>query len=221
MARKYKLYLFDLDGTLLDSDQLLIEVFHKFYSLYKPADFKVDDANILTFSGPQITETLKKEFPEMDQDFMLGEWKKYSSEYTIKCIKLFEGADNLLRLMSEKKIKFGIVTNKHKSATEFTLKVLKIDDLNIYCVCADDVKNLKPNPEGIYKAMEYFDVPNKEDVIYIGDSIYDYLTAKNAGVNFGLVSWSTRELPKDAKVDLLIEKYETFAKDFEWKTLKL
>ena len=68
---KYKLYLFDLDGTLLDSDQMLIETFRDLYKIYKPKDYVIDEKKIITFSGPPIRETLQKEFPEYDQEMML------------------------------------------------------------------------------------------------------------------------------------------------------
>lgn len=214
MAKKYKLYLFDLDGTLLDSDQMLKVTFHQLYKLYKPENYVIDDDHILTFSGPQISETLKNEFPDQDLDFMLGEWKKYSKVNYDKYVTLYPGAEELMCLMNKKNILFAIITNKHRYATDYALDLVGINDLNIYCVCADEVKNLKPHPEGIFKAMEHFGVINKHDVIYIGDSMYDYLTARNAGVDFGLVSWSPRKLEKDCKIDLKIEKYADFAGDF-------
>lgn len=213
-SKHYKLYLFDLDGTLLDSDELLRVTFHQLYKLYKPADYVIDDNRILTFSGPQITETLLKEFPDKDQELMLNEWLKYSSLNYVKYSRLYPGAESLLRKLSQKEINYGIVTNKHSKATRYTYGVLKIDDLNIFSICADDVTNLKPAPDGIYEAMKHFGIEDKSQVIYIGDSIFDYLTAKNAGIDFGFVNWSPRKLPEDSKIDLLIEKYDTFAEEF-------
>ena len=207
MATKYKLFLFDLDGTLLDSDEMLRVTFHTLYKLYKP-EYKIDDKHILTFSGPQIRDTLLQEFPNQNQELMMSEWRKYSSENYIKCSKLYPGANEILRKMSEKQILFAIITNKHRSGTDYVLEQMKLDDLNIFCVCADEAGKLKPEPDGIYAAMKHFGVEDKKDVIYIGDSVYDYLTAKNAGVDFGFVSWSPRKLPDDAKVDLLIDDFD-------------
>jgi len=213
MATKYKLYLFDLDGTLLDSDEMLRVTFHTLYKLYKP-EYKIDDKHILTFSGPQIRDTLLQEFPDKDQELMLSEWRKYSNENYVKYGKLYPGAEAILRKMSEKNVLFSIITNKHRFATDYTLKLMKIDDLNIFCVCADEAGKLKPEPDGIYMAMKQFGITNKKDVIYIGDSVYDYLTAKNAGVDFGFVGWSPRRLPEDAKVDLLIKDFDSWSKEF-------
>lgn len=214
-AKKYKLYLFDLDGTILDSDELIRLAFHELYSLYKPKDFVIDDNKLLSFSGPQISQTLSNEFPEQDLDFMLKEWKRVSQKYYDQTAKLYEGAYDLLKLMKEKKINFGIVTSKHRYATDYSFKLLGLDKLELFCVCADEVKNIKPDPEGIYYAMKYFGVENKSDVVYIGDSIYDFLTAKNAEVDFGFVTWSPRVLPNFCHPDLKIRKYAEFAEDFK------
>lgn len=214
-AKKYKLYLFDLDGTLLDSDEMLIKTFHELYKLYKPSDFIIDDNHILSFSGPQISETMQNEFPEKDLDFMLAEWKRLSPGYYEQTAKLYEGAEDLLRLMKNKGIKFGIITNKHRYATDFALKLMGLDDLDIFCICADEVSKLKPDGEGIEKAMQHFGIENKDEVVYIGDTIYDFLTAKNANVNFGFVTWSPRVLPNFCHPDLKIRSYAEFAGDFE------
>ena len=74
--KQYKLYLFDLDGTLLDSDKMIIETFRELYKIYRP-DFHPDDSHILQFSGPQIRESLAKEFPNEDLEKMLSEYQPY------------------------------------------------------------------------------------------------------------------------------------------------
>ena len=80
-------------------------------------------------------------------------------------------------------------------------------------MCADDVKELKPAPEGIFKAMEHFGVKNKEDVIYIGDCYTDYISAHNAGVDFGYIAWSPRPIKDDIEIDVKIDNYARFAEE--------
>ena len=63
--------------------------------------------------------------------------------------------------------------------------------------------------------MEHFGIKNKDDVIYIGDGMFDYLTAKNAGVNFGYVTWSPRAIALDAKIDVEIDSYSEFAEEIK------
>ena len=205
--KKYKLYIFDLDGTLLDSDKMLIETFHYLYKKYKPTDYVIDDNKIITFSGPQIRDTLKQEFPELDQEMMLKEWRVESVKNYPKFTKLFPGAIELLSTLVEKGIYTAIYTNKHRFATDEAFKLFGISDLDIWSVTGDDVKTQKPNPEGLEIAMNHFGIKDRKEVIYIGDSVYDARTAENAGVDFGLVSWTPRKLPDNCKIDWKIDSF--------------
>ena len=209
---KYKLYLFDLDGTLLDSDPMLVETFHYLYKKFKPADYVIDEEKIKTFSGPQIRDTLAKEFPETDQEIVFQEWRRESRKNYPNFTKLFPGAYALLSTLVEKKIPTAIITNKHRFAYDEAMPAFGIDKLNIYSVCADEAGGLKPAPDGIFQCMKHFGITNKKDVLYIGDSVFDYNTSKNAGVDFGLVSWTPRELPKNAEISVKIDTFEEFAR---------
>ena len=208
----YDLILFDLDGTLLDSDQMIIETFKELYPIYRP-NYHPSIEHILSFSGPQITETLKKEFPDLDQEMMLKEFRERSTRNYDKYSKLYPGVEEMLKTLCKKNVKFGVVTNKHRYATNYTYSLFKINDLIPFTICADEVKNLKPAGDGILQCMKHFGVNDKEKVLYVGDGQIDYLTAKNAGVKFGYVDWSTRKLDQDAKVDLHIQNYQQFLEE--------
>ena len=214
MVTKYKLYLFDLDGTLLDSDQMLVETFHYLYKVYKPKDFVVDEKKIITFSGPPIRITLANEFPELDQEELLKIWRRESIKNYPLFTKLFPGALEILSTLVEKNIKCAIVTNKHRVAADESFKLFGIADLGIWSVSGDDIKEQKPSPEGIFLAMNHFGIKDKKDVIYIGDSVYDARTAENAGVDFGLVSWTPRKLPEDCKITWKIDSFSDLARSF-------
>ena len=211
--KQYKLYLFDLDGTLLDSDKMLIATFRELYKIYRPG-FNPDDSYIRKFSGPQISETLANEFPNESLEKMLDEYRNRSKKYYVQYVTLFPGGKELIEKMIAKGIKFGVITNKHRYATIYTYELLGLEKFNIYSVCADDVVNLKPHPEGVERAMKDFGIEDKKDVIYIGDGLFDYLTAKNSGVDFGFVSWSPR-YNKEMKIDAKIDDFKKFAEEIE------
>lgn len=208
----YKLFLFDFDGTLLDSDHMIVVTFQELYAKYKP-DYNATIEHMLSFSGPPIRETLLNEFPNEDQNVMFNEFVKYSTINYDKYVKPFPDVINMLTLLKEKHIKFGLITSKARKATDYALKLTKLDGLFDFIICADEVKNVKPDPEGVLLAMKHFDVLNKDDVIYIGDSMYDYLTSKNAGVKFGYVTFSPRKLDKNCEIDLRINSFKEFMED--------
>ena len=208
----YKLILFDFDGTLLDSDQMLVVTFKQLYEKYKPG-FHPSDDYILKFSGPQIVDTLKHEFPDLDQKMMFDEWVKYSTENYIKTTKLFPYVKEMLTSFKKNHVKYGLITSKARAATDFAIKLVGLDGLLDFSITASEVKNFKPDPEGIFLAMKHFNVLNKEEVLYVGDGIYDYETAKNAGVKFGYVTFSPRKLNPNSKIDVLIHSFKEFEKE--------
>ena len=212
--KEYKLYIFDLDGTLLDSDPMLVETFHYLYRKFKPSDYVIDEAKITTFSGPQIRDTLAREFPEIDQEVVFQEWRRESRKNYPNFTKLFPGAYDLLSTLVEKKIPTAILTNKHRIAYDEALPAFGLDKLNIYSVCANEAGGLKPAPDGVFQCMKHFGIMNKKDVLYIGDSVFDYDTSKNAGVDFGLVSWTPRKLPKNTEISVKIDSFDEFSRNF-------
>ena len=208
----YDLILFDLDGTLLDSDQMIIETFKELYPLYRP-DYHPSVEHILSFSGPQITETLKKEFPDGDQKLLLKEFRERSTKNYVKYSKLYPGVEEMIAELNRRQIPFGVVTNKHRYATDYTYELFGINGLIPFTVCADEVKHLKPAGDGIHQCMEHFGIKDPQKVLYVGDGQIDFLTAKNAGVKFAYVDWSTRRLEKDAIIDLHIKNYQQFLEE--------
>ena len=208
----YDLILFDLDGTLLDSDQMIIETFRELYPLYRPG-YNPSDEHILTFSGPQIHETLKKEFPDGDQEFLRNEFKRLSKKNYEKYCKLFPGVKEMFEELNKQKIPFAIVTNKHRYATDYTYQLLGIEGMVPLTVCADEVEHLKPAPDGVFECMEHFGVKDPQKVLYVGDGKIDYETAKNSGVKFALVDWSPRHLEPGSKIDVHIKNFQQFLEE--------
>ena len=186
---------------------MLFETFHYLYKKFKSKDFVIDEKKIITFSGPQIRDTLKQEFPELDQSFILEEWRKESKKNYPVFTKLYPGAYEILSTLVEKSVPVAIITNKHRDAYDGAMPIFGIDKLHIFSVCADEAGRLKPYPDGVFKCMEHFGIKNKEDVIYIGDSKFDYDTAKNAGVDCGIVSWSPRKLPENCRISAKIHSF--------------
>ena len=208
----YKLFLFDFDGTILDSDQMIVVTFKQLYDKYRGGK-QAPLEHVLTFSGPPIRRTLKQEFPDLDQDMMFDEFVKYSTVNYDKYVKPFPYVIEMLKAFKEHGIKYGLITSKARGATDYALKLTHLDELFDFVVCSDEVKNVKPDPEGVLLAMKHFDVLNKNEVLFIGDNMFDYLTSKNAGVKFGYVTFSPRKLDKDAHIDVPIDNFKKFKED--------
>ena len=190
---KYKLLLFDLDGTLCDTDEMIVQTMHAIYKEYKPVKERTRE-ELYYFSGPPIRETLKNEFPNQDPDLMYDVFKRVSKDFYAPCVKAYKDEIEVLRALKENGYLLGVVTNKGRPLTIYSLEICAILPFFDIIVSADDVKNPKPDAEGTLMAMKALNVDDKKDVLYIGDNDIDYFTAENAGVDAMLVSWGPREI---------------------------
>lgn len=190
---KYKLLLFDLDGTLCDTDEMIVQTMRAIYKEYKPAKERTRE-ELYYFSGPPIRETLKNEFPDQDPDLMYDVFKRVSKDFYAPCVKAYKDEIEVLRALKENGYLLGVVTNKGRPLTIYSLEICAILPFFDIIVSADDVKNPKPDAEGTLMAMKALNVDDKKDVLYIGDNDIDYFTAENAGVDAMLVSWGPREI---------------------------
>ena len=204
--RKYKVLLFDLDGTLCDTDEMLIQSFLALYKKYRPVKIRTRE-ELIYFSGPPIKKTLVDEFPDYSFEEIYKAFQETSRELYLPYVKAFDGEIETLKKLKEAGILLGVVTNKGAPLTKYSLEVAHIEDLFDVVISADDVAIPKPDPTGIYKALEKLNIKNKEEVLYIGDNDIDYVTASNAGVDTLLVTWGPRKINVLDKAKYLAKSY--------------
>ncbi len=209
---KYSVLLFDLDGTVADTDQMIVETMNILYDLYRGGR-RTPVEEIYYFSGPPIYDTLNKEFPNQDFDFMHAEFRRVSVELYPKTVKPYPQCKEVLLSLKKKGYKLGLVTNKIHSSTLLCLKLIDLENIFDSLICYDDIRRPKPHGEPIFKAMEELGESNLNKVLYIGDNKLDLETADNAGVDGALVTWGPRKLDPSLKPKMFISSY----KDLERK----
>ena len=203
---KYKYILFDMDGTIANTDSLIIESMNILYDKYRNGK-RTPVEEIYYFSGPPIAGTLKKEFPNMDNDFMVQEFSRISKDLYPQLMTGYPHCREVLLDFKKHGIKLGVVTNKMREMTLYCLKLINLDDIFDVVVGYDDVKIGKPNQEGLLKALGFLQAKDLQESIYIGDNKIDFDTANNAGIDCGLVGWGPRILPKDIKPTFIFQDY--------------
>lgn len=207
MNKKYQVLLFDLDGTIADTDEMIVQTMNTLYVLYRNGK-RTPREQIYYFSGPPIYETLNKEFPNCDMEFMHSEFRRISKELYPSLVKCYPHARDTLIKLKENGYKLGIVTNKIHSSTLYCLELIGLKDIFESLVCYDDVINHKPHEESILVSLNNFQASDLSKVLYIGDNESDLKCANNAHVDCALVSWGPRKLPKDLKPTFFISSFE-------------
>jgi len=185
-AMKYKYILFDLDGTLLNTNKLIIESFK--YTLKKHLDINIDDSDILKYFGEPLMVTLERFSKEKAKE-MFDTYIKYNESIHDDMVEVFGDVESLLEEILKMGCKTAVVTSKRKALAERGLRLFDLlkyfDDI----IALEDTEKHKPDPEPILEAISRLNA-NKNEALMVGDSEFDIKCAKNAGVDSVFVSWS-------------------------------
>ena len=206
MPKKYDVILLDMDGTIAYTDEMLLRTFHTLYDLYNPSARKPDE-EIIYFSGPPLSITLPREFPNQDYQFMHDEFIRISTPLYEECVTLYEDELKVLSRLKNAGYKLGVVTNKNHKMAAYVLKLLNLDNLIDYLVGGGDTLQSKPDPEGIYLAMDKLGGV-KEKTLYVGDNDIDFYTADHAGVDSMICTWGPRTLTVLDKCTYKVNSYK-------------
>ncbi|WP_018921935.1 pyrophosphatase PpaX [Salsuginibacillus kocurii] len=180
--------LFDLDGTLVDTNDLIIASFEHTLASYGYNDFTKED--ILSFIGPPLDETFRTIDHEQAED-MVATYREHNIAHHDSLIKEYEGVLETVRTLYEQQYKLAIVTTKRERTAHMGLKAAGLAPYFETVVTWNDVKNTKPDPEPLNLAMEKLGVSPRETAM-VGDSHYDIVGAKNAGTQAVGVAWSIK-----------------------------
>ncbi|WP_232192559.1 pyrophosphatase PpaX [Thermoanaerobacter mathranii] len=194
--------LFDLDGTIIDTNELIIESFK--YTIQKHLGYIIQPEEVTPYFGEPLQITLKR-FSQDKWELMVDTYRRYNEFNHDKYTRIRQDVKAALELMYKNGIKMGIVTSKRR---ELAVRGLKLFDLEKYfkvIVALEDTERHKPHPDPIVKALEVLNA-NKEETLMVGDSPYDILCASNAGVKSVAVKWTILpfNLLEEAKPDYVI-----------------
>lgn len=201
---KINTLLFDLDGTLINTNELIIESFLHTLNKYYPDKYKRED--VFPFIGPTLYETFESINPEKMEE-MVEVYRKFNHEQHDKLVTEFETVFETIQILKEKGFKLGIVTTKIRTTVNMGLKLTKLDQFFDVVVTLDDVEHAKPNPEPIFKALEQLDA-KPEEAIMVGDNHHDIGAGKNAGTKTAGVAWSIkgRDYIESFQPDYVLDK---------------
>lgn len=214
MLKKYRTLLFDMDGTLVDTDDLIRQTFIRLYRKYRPG-YQASPEQMFLFSGPPIGETLRHEFPQQNQEALLKEFHDISWKLYPQCLKTYPHAKETLQSLRKEGYHLGIVTNKIHQTTLYCLQLLGFDNIFDAIIGFDDVIHSKPQGEGIEKAMQILKETDHHRVLYIGDNDIDFMTGQNAGVDVALVQWGPRKINPLLKPRYRIQSFKNL-----WEVLQ-
>lgn len=189
---RYKLALFDLDGTVLDTLEDLTDATNAAMAMHGYPTHSIDA--VRSFVGNGIGNLIRSALPEgtNEAEFhtVLGDFKKYYGEHCADKTKPYDGVLEMLRTLRAAGVQTAVVSNK----ADFAVKALVERYFKgLFDIAIGEREGVarKPAPDSVLEVMRELGADAAE-CVYIGDSDVDVLTAKNAGVDGIFVTWGFR-----------------------------
>lgn len=179
--------LFDIDGTLVDSNYLHIDAWDRaFVEIGHPVDLWRIHRSIGMDSGKLLERLLGTDAASLGEDAK----KLHSTRYLSSTDRLrpISGSTELLAELARRGHSVVLATSAPEEELKILLGVLEVDDSVQAVTSSEDVGTAKPDPDIIQSALEKAGV-SADQAVMVGDSVWDVEAAKRAGVqSIGVLS---------------------------------
>lgn len=177
--RLYKkpLVLFDLDGTLINSQNLVFETFRQVFKELKP-DYKLSEEELYTFFGPTLEVTFSKYFKESEVESVIERYQQINRSLHDKLLEPIPNAQKMVKELHKSGYKMAVVSNKRHAMVEKGLKSSGLDKYFDLVMGKEDLPKPKPSASGLIEASVLMHTGH-DDIVYVGDNAADVVAAKN------------------------------------------
>ncbi len=201
-------FLFDLDGTLIDSVQLILDSFRHTLAAHGLPP-RSDDRWLAGVGTPLTAQFAEWKDDAGTMEALIETYREYNLANHDRMVRGYPGVPEAVRAIRRTGRSTGLVTSKNRRGALRGLRLVGLEDAMDVLVCADDVVNPKPHPEPVEKAVRLLGA-DPTTTVYAGDSIHDLHSGRGAGVWTAAVLWgpfSRRQL-EPAEPDFWLERPE-------------
>lgn len=188
---KKPIILFDFDGTLADTEGLILTSFQEVFDQYPPTK-PLSEEEQSSLLGMTLEASFKQWLPEHDTQELMALYRTHNQEHYHE-IKPMDQVLETLETLKAQGYKMGIVSSKMQEAVIKGLEILDMEDYFDVVVGFAEVANHKPDPQGILNAVTIMK-GYRDHAIYVGDTLNDIQAASAAQVF--AVGYSTNPIRK-------------------------
>lgn len=197
--------LFDLDGTLVDTNRLIIESFLHTIRVHQNREGRHEE--FVPYFGEPLIDMLERVAPGQAEE-LISTYREFNHRKHDELISGFAGTNETLSELKARGITLGVVTSKMRPLAQRGLQLFGLEQYFQAIVTMEDTTAHKPDPEPLLKALKILGRVT-EGVLYVGDATVDIKCARNAGVKSAAVMWSAlgREPLLQLKPDFILESF--------------
>jgi len=191
--REYQTYIFDLDGTLLNTLSDLAASTNYALRQYALPEHTTDD--VRRFVGNGVKKLIERAVPDgLDNpqfENVYATFRRHYMEHSLDTTRPYDGVLPMLATLKARGKRAAVVSNKMYEATQELCRHFFGDYVEVAIGEREDIKK-KPAPDTVNEAFRQLGI-SKEGAVYVGDSDVDVMTAKNSGLPCISVLWGFRD----------------------------
>ena len=191
----YSTYIFDLDGTLLDTLGDLAASTNYALRTHGMPEHSIDD--VRRFVGNGVRKLMERAIPDgahnPDFEATFATFRQYYMQHSLDTTQPYEGISETLAALKAKGCRLAVVSNKMMAATQELCQHFFPDTIEV-AIGENEAAGIrkKPAPDTVYAALDVLG-EGKGNAVYVGDSDVDIQTAANAGLPCISVLWGFRD----------------------------
>ena len=191
----YNTYIFDFDGTLLDTLGDLAAATNYALRQHGMPEHSIDD--VRRFVGNGVRKLMERAIPDgahnPDFEATFATFRQYYMQHSLDTTQPYEGISETLAALKAKGCRLAVVSNKMMAATQELCQHFFPDTIEV-AIGENEAAGIrkKPAPDTVFAALDALGV-GKGNAVYVGDSDVDIQTAANAGLPCISVLWGFRD----------------------------
>ena len=191
----YSIYIFDLDGTLLDTLGDLAASTNYALRTHGMPEHSIDD--VRRFVGNGVRKLMERAIPDgVDNpqfEATFATFREHYMHHSLDTTRPYDGIPEMLTALKAKGCRLAVVSNKMMAATQELCRYFFPDTIEV-AIGENEAEGIKkkPAPDTVFAALKALNA-SPENAVYVGDSDVDIETARNAGLPCISVLWGFRD----------------------------
>lgn len=187
--------LFDLDGTLIDTNHLVVTSFQHIFREYLGREVPAEE--IYPYFGEPLPRTMARYAPDRVAE-LVAHYRAYNIPQHDRLVREFPGVPEALIALHQAGLKLGVVTSKKGDLAHRGLKICGLEQYFATVVGMDATEKHKPEPEPALEALRRMGEVPGPHVLMVGDSPFDILCGRSAGIRTVAVDWTVNRSALEA-----------------------
>lgn len=186
LGPRWPVVIFDLDGTLADTVNLIVE---SYQHAFRTVMGREEDPDVIrSWIGRPLSSAFRDHAPD-HADQLYATYLSWNADNTERLIRGYEGAREVLVALNEAGAKVGVATSKRRESAQQAMDLLGLSAHVSALVALEDTELHKPEPAPLLLAMEWLGETHPSRAAYVGDAVVDVLAGKAAGMATIAVTW--------------------------------